>query len=155
MLRSVAAPLRVGLTQALGRMESSQQVSEEEAWHLAYNVFLFTLDALASSSREACEAMGSYNTAWELKDDGLAGRYLFGRGRLSSEQEIAVAQFLDRLATVPVDDMPGGSGLEPNLAAMNHPAWEPVRSSAAELLKVLAAVTESNRSYFESLSNAP
>ncbi|GAB6197556.1 hypothetical protein [Lysobacter xanthus] len=136
-------------------MESSPQVSEEESWHLAYSVFIFTVQALASPAQEACEAMGSYNTAWELKDDAMAGSYLLGHGRLSPEQEMSVRHLLDKLSAVPVNDLPGGAGLAPNLTAMRHPSWEPVRAAAAALLAVLAPVTESSRAYLESLGNAP
>ena len=136
-------------------MDSSAQVSEEESWHLAYGVFVFTLEALALPAQEACEAMGSYNTAWELKDDGMAGRYLLGRGRFSPQQELAIQQLLDQLSAVPVNELPGGAGLAPNAAAMRHRSWEPVRASAAALLCILAPVTASSRAYVESLGNAP
>jgi hypothetical protein len=136
-------------------MESSTQVSEEESWHLAYSVFIFTLQALASSPEEACAAMGSCNTAWELKDDGMAGEYLLGRGHLSAEQEMAVRQLLEQLRAVPASELPSGEGLAPNLAAMRHPAWQPVRASAAALLGILGPVTASSRAYLEWLGNAP
>jgi len=45
-------------------MENPNQVSEAEGWHISYQIFIFTLEALARPPREACEAMGSYNTAW-------------------------------------------------------------------------------------------
>ena len=57
-------------------MENPNQVSEAEGWHISYQIFIFTLEALARPPREACEAMGSDNPAWELRDDGMAGRYL-------------------------------------------------------------------------------
>ena len=136
-------------------MESSAQVSEEESWHLAYGVFVFTLSALALPAQEASEAMGSYNTAWELRDDGMAGRCLLGRGRLSPQQELAIRQLLDQLSVVPANELPAGAGLAPNLVAMSHPSWEPVRASAAALLGILAPVTASSRAYLESLGNAP
>jgi hypothetical protein len=136
-------------------MASSPQVSERESWHLAYGVFLFTLEALASEPEEACEAMGSVNTAWELRDDALAGRHLLGRHRLSSAQEQALRQFCALLVSVPVNDMPSGSGLLPNLTAMQHSAWETVRAAAAALLGILAPATDAHRAYLQSLGTAP
>ena len=136
-------------------MDSSSQISEEESWHLAYGVFVFTLEALASPAEDACKVMGYVNTAWELKDDGLAGSYLLGLGYLSHDQEREVMAFLEQLDTVPVNDMPSGWSVEPNLAAMRHPAWKPIRASARELLMSLAPVTRESRAYIESLGNAP
>ena len=150
----MAAPLP-GLTQALGRMDSSSQISEEESWHLAYGVFVCTLEALASPAEEACKVMGYVNTAWELRDDGLAGSYLLGRGYFSHDQEREIRTFLEQLDTVPVNDMPSGWSMEPNLSAMRHPAWEPIRVSARALLASLALVTRESHAYIESLGNAP
>lgn len=135
-------------------MENPNQVSEAEGWHISYQIFIFTLEALARPPREACEAMGSYNPAWELRDDGMAGRYLLGSGRLSAGQEAGIQHLVDQLDAVPVDQMPGGAGLAPNLAAMRHPSWEPVRVSAAALLELLAPVTASSRAYLDSLGEA-
>ena len=136
-------------------MDRSLHVSEEESWHLAYGIFLFTLEALASTPEEACEAMGNVSTAWELKDDALAGRYVLGHARLSPHQEDMLQSFFQLLDTVPVNNVPGGSGLQPNLTAMRDSAWEPVCAAAGSLLEVLPPATEAHRTYLRSRGITP
>ncbi|WP_156383504.1 hypothetical protein [Pseudoxanthomonas sp. Root65] len=136
-------------------MSDPQQISVLEASHLAYDVFIFTVETLSCLPEEQCEAMGDYNTAWELRDDALAGHYLIGSGLFTEHQESAVLTFLAAVHPVPVDDMPAGSGRVPNLAAMQHPAWEPIRSLSKDLLATLASATEANRAFLAAQTNAP
>jgi hypothetical protein len=126
-------------------MSYPSQVSALEAAHVAYGVFVSALEALASPAEQQSELMGDYNTAWELRDDALAGHWLIASGLFTEQQEIAVIGFLAAMDSVPVNDMPSGSGRAPNLAAMQHPAWEPIRGLAQHLLAVLAPVTAANR----------
>ncbi|MBL8257568.1 MAG: hypothetical protein JNJ62_13270 [Pseudoxanthomonas mexicana] len=105
-------------------MSDPQKISALEASHLAYDAFVFTVEALASSPEDPCEAMGDYNTAWEPRDDALSGHYLIGSGLFTEEQESAVLAFLAAVHPIPVNDMPAGSGRAENLAAMQHAAWE-------------------------------
>ena len=136
-------------------MSDPQEVSALEASHLAFDVFIFTVEALSSSPEEQCEVMGDYNTAWELRDDALAGHYLIGSGLFTEHQESAMLDFLAAVQPVPVNDMPAGSGRAANLAAMQHPAWEPIRSLSKDLLVILAPVTEANRTFLGAQSHAP
>ncbi len=129
-------------------MSDPLQISAEEASHNAYDVFRFTLEALASPADKQCELMGDYNTAWELRDDALAGHYLIASGLFTDQQEAAVLEFLAAIDPLPVNGMPSGSGRAANLAAMQNPAWEPIRALAQHLLAVLAPVTAANRAYF-------
>ncbi|WP_146092620.1 hypothetical protein [Xanthomonas arboricola] len=131
-------------------MSDSPQMSAIEASHLSYNVFLFTVETLAKPAEEQCQAMGDYNTAWELRDDALYGHNLIGTGFFTEQQESAVLAFMAAVRPVPVNDMPGGSGRTANLAAMRHPAWEQVRLLAKALLEILAPVTEANRTFIGS-----
>ena len=126
-----------------------------EASHNAYDVFIFTLEALSLPAEGQCERMGDFNTAWELRDDALAGYYLIGSGLMSEEQEDALRGFLALVDPVPVKDMPSGSGRDVNLKAMQHPAWEAVRKSADDLLATLAPVTAANIAYFQSNTDVP
>jgi hypothetical protein len=128
-------------------MTETPQISALEASHLAYNVFIYTLEVLAKSPEEQCETMGDYNTAWELRHDALNARYLIGSGFFTDQQECAVLEFLAALELIPVNDMPSGAGREPNLAAMQSPAWEPIRLLSLDLLATLASVTEANQAY--------
>ncbi len=136
-------------------MSDSTAISAEEASHNAYQVFLFTLEALASPAEQQCELMGDFNTAWELRDDALAGHYLIGSGLFTEEQEAAVLEFLAAVNPVPVNAMPSGPGRAVNLTAMQHQAWEPLRSMSQRLIAVLEPVTQSNQAYFRSLADAP
>ncbi|MCE4360022.1 hypothetical protein [Xanthomonas hortorum] len=136
-------------------MSDPQQISALEASQLAYDVFIFTVETLSRSPEDQCEAMGDYNTAWELRDDALAGHYLIGSGLLTDQQESAILTFLAAVHPVPVNDMPSGSGRAPNLTAMQHPAWELVRSLSKDLLETLASTTQANRAFLELQANAP
>ena len=121
--------------------------SEEEARHISYRTFLHTLEALADDPGEQCQRMGDFNTAWTLRDEALGGHYLVGTGFFSAQQESAVLELLAAVRLVPASDMPAGSGRAVNLAAMRHPAWEPLRGMARNLIATLAPVTETNREY--------
>ena len=136
-------------------MSDSIEISPEEASQNVYQVFHFTLQALASEPEEQCEMMGDYNTAWELRDDGLAGHYLIGSGLFNADQQTAVLEFLAAIDSVPVHKMPYGAGREVNLAAMHHEAWEPVRILAQRLLLTLDPITQANEKYFQSSGTAP
>ena len=135
-------------------MSDPSQISALEASHNAYDVFLFTLEALASPAEKQCELLGDYNTAWELRDDALAGHYLIGSGLFTDQQETAVLEFLAAIDPVPVNDMPSGAGRAANIAAMQNLAWEPIRDLALRLLAILAPVTAANRAYL-GLSDTP
>lgn len=135
-------------------MSDPSKISALEASHNAYDVFAFTLDVLARPAEEQCELMGDYNTAWELRDDALAGHYLIGSGLFTDEQEAAILEFLAAIDPVPVNDMPAGSGRAANLEAMQNPAWAPIRDLAGHLLAILAPVTAANREYLGQ-SDAP
>jgi hypothetical protein len=135
-------------------MSDPSKISDQEASHNAYDVFVFTLEALASPPEKQCELMGDYNTAWELRDDALAGHYLIGSGLFTDQQERAILEFLAAIDPVPVNDMPSGSGRATNLAAMQNPVWEPIRDLAKRLVSTLASVTSANRAYL-GLPDAP
>ena len=136
-------------------MSEPMQLSALEATHNAYDVFVFTLEALASSPEAQCELMGDYNTAWELRDDALAARYLIGSGLFTDHQETELLKFVAAVDPIPVNTMPSGSGRALNLSAMQDPAWESIRTHAQQLLVTLAPVTAANRAYLESLKSAP
>jgi len=128
-------------------MSTPPQISDLEASHNAYDVFLFTLEALASTPEKQCELMGDFNTAWELRDDALGGRYLVGTGFFTQQQETAVLELLAAVDPIPVNELPSGSGRTANLAAMRAPVWEPVRVQAQTLLAILAPLTAANRAF--------
>ena len=123
----------------------TEGISEKQAFENSYNYFIQALEVLAESAPVQCEMMGNYNVAWEVKDDASAGAYLFncpsGR-RLSEEQKHGILDLVEALERVPSTELPSGAAPEDNLAAMNHPSWEPLRKQATALLGLLAPATE-------------
>jgi hypothetical protein len=96
--------------------------------------------------------MGDYNVAWELHDDVSAGEHLAKSnfGQLSPAEVTAINSFMLVLQSVPVSELPAGSGRNANLAAMQHASWGPLRTQAANLLVLLGPAAQRNASYFES-----
>src|SRR4051812_10772005 len=106
-------------------MSDTLENSSLDALHTAYNVFQFTVEVLAVAAEKQCELMGDFNTAWELREDASVGRYLIDSGLFTDHQEAALLKFFDAMESVPIKEMPGGSGRNPNLIAMQNSAWEP------------------------------
>jgi len=122
-------------------------LQEDDAFHHSVHYYLSALEILAASADEQCDLMGNHNVAWELKDDASAGKYLVGRGHLTSEQEVWVQALSDALDSVNAEALPAGSDKEANLVAMNHPGWEPLRSLAREVIRQLAPFASINATY--------
>lgn len=104
-----------------------------EALHNGFYYFLQALEILKEEPERQCQLMGDYNTAWELRSDIAAGRYLIGKGFLDASDEEAIAALGDAVSAVPVDILPSGAGRECNFAAMRHVSWIPLREQAANL----------------------
>jgi hypothetical protein len=123
----------------------AEALSEREAFENGYFYFVAALETLALPADAQCQRMGDCNVAWELKRDVGAAEYLLqspSSARLSDAQRRAVEALLAKLARVPVDQLPSGRGRKPNLEAMTHESWAPLRSMAAEALRQLEPVTE-------------
>lgn len=129
-------------------MPKPQPLGAEESFRNGCHYFLQALEILSHEPERQCKEMGDYNTAWELKDDVMAGRYLLGQGFLLAAEEAAIARLLKALEAVDVRGMPGGDGREPNLKAMANASWAPVRALAKTVLWQLRSVDEANRAYF-------
>lgn len=126
------------------------QLSERDAFENGYHYFIEALEILSLPAPAQCERMGSYNTAWELRDDIVAGSYLLqsaSSSRLSEAQRAAILALLAAVAGVPVHELPTGGSNDANLAAMQHPAWIPLRAMAADLLELLAPATQECERY--------
>jgi hypothetical protein len=123
-----------------------------DLFHNGFRVFLEALSLLAKPAEVQCEEMGDYNVAWELRDDVSAGEYLAKSnfGQLSPAEAAAIISFMPALKSVPVSELPAGSGRSANLAAMQHASWAPLRTQAANLLVLLGPATQRNASYIES-----
>jgi hypothetical protein len=129
-----------------------ESAPDEEAWHNAYFYFRTAIELATLPAEQQCEEMGDYNVAWELREDVAAGKYLLNRGQLSASQEEEVGRLvaLVQLANV----LPAGAGRQPNLLAMQHESWHPVRELAALVLKHLEQVTHANAAFFGGPQNA-
>ncbi len=126
-------------------MQSPEQ--DEDEFHNSFRLYLSSLEMLAEAAEVQCELMGNYNVAWELKDDACAGRFLVGRGYLTAEQEAWVQALSLALGALNTQVLPAGASKEANLAAMNHPGWEPMRYLAKEVIQQLAPLATINAKY--------
>ena len=99
--------------------------------------------------------MTCFYSRWKRWQAPLAARYLIGSGLFTDDQEAELLKFIAGVDPISVNNMPSGSGRTVNLAAMQDPAWESIRSQPQQLLCTLAPVTAANQTYLESLKSAP
>jgi hypothetical protein len=125
----------------------AELTQDEEEFQSSFRIYLNALEMLASSPDEQCQQMGNYNVAWELKEDVQNGRFLTGRGYLNEAEEQWIKALSASLDGVNTLVLPAGPGREANLRAMSHPAWEPPRFLAAEVLRRLSAAAQKNANY--------
>lgn len=131
-------------------ISAGKQIRERGEFESCYYHFIEALQVLAQDAPTQCETMGNYNVAWELKDDLLRGTHLLNypsSARLTSEQSSAIRALAAALEGVPSTNLPAGADPKDNLAAMNHPSWEPLRKRAAQLLVLLGPATEECKRY--------
>ena len=150
--RGSAPPLNCGVRRLVKAPIESQPLSEREAFENGYYYFVTAVEILSLPASAQCERMGNYNTAWELKDDVGAGSHLLrspSSSRLSEAQRAAIVALLAAVAEVPANELPAGDSREANLAAMQHPAWMPLRPKAAALLELLAPATQECKRYLK------
>jgi len=112
---------------------------------------------LSSDAITQCKEMGNYNTPWEIQDDvsfGGLGVLRLSVPYLSWEQAGKIVDLVAALRRLPKEaiavqhmEMTSHVGC---VTAMSHPAWEPLRKEARELLVLLKPVIERNRAYFQS-----
>ena len=136
-------------------MNSNNQIDREEF----ENCFLHFVDALRVLSHDAatqCEEIGNYNTPWEIQHDASGGG--LGSLRLSAlylsweqaEQIVDLVASLRRLPqealSVPHMKITSQVGC---ITGMSHPAWEPLRKEAEQLLQLLEPAIQRNEAYFQ------
>jgi hypothetical protein len=139
-----------------GLLMASEEMDARDEFE---NCFLHFVDALRVLSHDAvaqCEEMGNYNTPWEIQRDISGGG--LGSLRLSAlylawdqaekilDVVAAVRRLPDEAIAVPHMKMTSHVGC---IAAMNHPAWEPLRKEAAQLLQLLEPAIQRNQAYFQ------
>jgi len=111
----------------------------------AFHHFSEALSILADSPENQCRRVGDHNVAWELRSDVLAGNYPFMDLILTPEQRKDLIPLFQALEQLPQERLTFGSGRASNLAAMSHPAWEPIRRMAGEALQRLQSRIDQNR----------
>lgn len=88
----------------------------------AFFYFLKTLETLSEDAARQCEVMGTFNVAWELRDDAIkdANAILtLPGGRLSTEQGEAIGHLLAALRALPESDVNVDNTKEEHLRAMS------------------------------------
>jgi len=115
--------------------------------HNAFHAFLRALRILAADADAQCQMMGDYNTAWELRSDVAAGRYLLAKGVLTVDEEAAVASLLSAIDSIADITFRCQAGRPANLAEMQHPAWAPLRLRASGLLHDLRFAIDRNAKF--------
>lgn len=119
-------------------------LTPEESFRNSYYYFIDAVRSLASDPDAACERMGDFNVAWELKDDVQAGRYFAESDLLSPQAKVEIDKLVVALDEVPQQLLKAAQGRRGNLQAMSDQAWVPVRAMAVGLLAFLDSFTKSN-----------
>ncbi len=117
---------------------------DEEEFHSSFRIYLNAIELLAASPEEQSRMMGNYNVAWELREDVQNGQYLLGRGYLDETEEQWIAALAAALEPLKSLVLPSGPRVSANIQAMSHPAWEPRRFLAAEVLRRLSRAASRN-----------
>jgi len=134
-------------------IEEAEEITEEESHRTGFFYFVEALRILSLDADRQCEAMGNFNTPWEICDDIYGGKYIdHPTIGLSKEHNKAIASLLSGLEKLPEDaivspglDMESHAGC---IQAMRHPAWEPMRQEASRLIEILEPVIRKNHEYF-------
>lgn len=134
---------------------ASEETDARDEFENCFLHFVDALRVLSHGALEQCEEMSNYNTPWEIQRDISGGG--LGSLRLSAqyltwdqaEKILDLVAALRRLPheaiAVPHMNMTSHAGC---VTAMNHPAWEPLRKEAAQLLQLLEPAIQRNDAYF-------
>lgn len=135
---------------------ASEEMDARENFENCFLHFVIALRVLSHDATAQCEKMGNYNTPWEIQrdivDGGLGSLRLLGP-YLSWEQAEKIVDLIAALRRLPKDAL---SVLHLKMTthvgcitAMNHLAWQPLRTEAAQLLQLLQPAIERNNAYFQ------
>jgi hypothetical protein len=135
----------------------AEEMNPEESEHHSFHTFHHDVLLLSLPAEEASNANGNYNTAWELRYEIVNHPISYLANStfldLSTAQLNAIETLIKIVAAVP-DDAVSPKGIntrtaEGDVASLKHPAWDPVRTYAAEVIKILQPVAIRNKAYFE------
>jgi hypothetical protein len=131
-------------------------IDEQEIFENSLNVYIFSVQVLSHDAATQCEETGNYNTPREIQHDvERVGVSLLGSSaccftRGQREKITALSASLGALPPeaieVPHMKMSSPIGC---ITAMNHPAWEPLRQEARQLLQLLEPAIRKNKAYFQ------
>lgn len=135
---------------------TSEEMGAREEFENCFLHFVQALQVLSHGADTQCEEMGSYNTPWEIQRDTadsglgslrLSAPYLsWGQAEKIVDLVAALRRLPKEALSVPHMKMTGNVGC---ITAMNHPAWEPLRKEAAQLLVLLEPAIKRNEAYFQ------
>ena len=135
---------------------SSDDTNSREEFENCFLHFVTALQVLSRDATRQCDEMDNYNAPWEIRDDAASGG--LGSLRLSApylswEQAEKIVDLVAGLRRLPKEalsvshmKMTGHVGC---ITAMNHPAWEPLRKEAEQLLQLLEPAIKKNGAYFQ------
>lgn len=135
---------------------ASEEMDNQEVFENTFFYFTKALRVLSSDAATQCEEMVNYNTPWEIQRDVAAGG--LGSLRLSApclswEQAEKIVDLVAGLRRLPKEalsishiKMTDHVGC---ITAMNHPAWDPLRKEAEQLLHLLEPAIKKNEAYFQ------
>jgi len=125
--------------------------AQQETYATAYYYFFQALELLAQDAETQCKRLDYFNVAWEIADDISRGAELLTSipgGHLSPEQRQGIAELEEAVSALPKAVIFCVNTHEGHLAAMNHPAWTPLRARATALISELDSETKKNAEYF-------
>lgn len=125
--------------------------AQQETYATAYYYFFQALELLAQDAETQCKRLDFFNVAWEIADDITRGAELLTSipgGHLSDAQRQGIAALQDAVSALPKAVIFCVNSHEGHLAAMNHPAWLPLRARATALISELESETKKNAEYF-------
>jgi len=133
----------------MNKDDLDNNMDEEEIFHQAYNSFIEELNALSQSPEITSELEGHYNVAYEfwylLPNQTLLQNT---QGLLTDIQVKRIKDLFNYIKQLPEEAYTWTDVAEESLLNMQHPAWEPVRKQAKELVILLAPVTKLNHQYY-------
>lgn len=138
-----------------------EQSDDRDVFETLFLSFIRALHMLSNDAATQCEKMGNYNVPWEIQHDVQDGCLLLLQSpeiRLTEEQSIKLKGLAEALGGLPKEAVAPTGMVTTNhmgcLTAMKHPAWSPLRKSAARLLELLVPLIQKNAAYFKSLPSS-
>jgi hypothetical protein len=131
-------------------MNNEEVFSQREQFEQAYWSFAQALKVASENADTQCEIMGFHNVAWEIRNDVNSGLYMLevSNGFLSNAEQNCIREFIAAANTLPDYIFSEAISKNQNLEAMRNRCWEPIRTEAHNLIKVLRKVTVNNESYW-------